>query len=86
MAKDNKILLVDGARVKALREKLGNHKSDSNDLRAIMELARIDPASFREITIREKEEHRDEMAYSYYYKITTLIASLKNKQKTFLRT
>lgn len=33
--------------------------------------------------MREKEELRDEMAYSYYYKITTLIASLKNKQKTF---
>jgi len=85
LVSNNRVLLVDGARVKARRDELGVPKSDVNDVRLVRELARSSPGVFREVTVREKAELANRMAYDYYCKLTTLIASLKNRQVAFLK-
>jgi hypothetical protein len=83
IARRNQILTVDGQLVKALRAKKGLAKSDYNDVFLIRELAWNDLDSFLEMTAKEKENLLDQMIYAYYCRLTAVIVSLKNHQRSF---
>ncbi len=80
----NRIFLIDGHTVKTYRDGVGLSKTDSNDVFIIRELATKQPSAFRELSRPEREELVDLMAYAYYCKLTSLIASLKNRQRAFV--
>ncbi len=82
---DNQVFTIDGKYVKRLRDRIGEVKSDFNDVCFIRELALTKPEAFRQVTVREREEIVNEMTYAYYSRITRLIASLLICQKDFLR-
>jgi len=82
---ENRILTVDGKVVKALRTSSGKPKSDVNDAFLLRRLATESPEAFREMTALEAEELADEMVYSYYRRVTAVMASLKNHNWSFQR-
>ncbi len=79
---NNSIFSADGSLVKKLREAQAVPKSDRNDVFLIRQLAKERPDCFREMTKEEKQELDERMVYSYYCKLTSLISSLKNKQRS----
>lgn len=83
IADANTILQVNGTDVRALREELGLLKSDFNDVLALRELARRNPRCFRELTPKEREDISLQLLYSQYFRLTTIIASLKNQRRNF---
>jgi hypothetical protein len=78
----NEVFLVDGRAVKAARDSIGLSKTDSNDVLALRELVRQQPLLPRRLTQQEIEEVETRQKYSYYCKIASLIASLKNRQRS----
>jgi len=85
LASKNTIFLIDGALVKSRRDRLGLFKSDQSDVRLIRELAKESRELFSELSNRDREDLAEQMAYAYYCRLSTLGASLKNRQKAFLR-
>lgn len=83
--KDNQVFTINGRFVNALRVETGKIKSDFNDVFLIRELAQERPQAFRILTPHEKQQIDDEIAYAYYYRLTRLVATLKNHRKSFLR-
>ncbi len=85
LVRENRIFMVRGDVVSEYRARRQLRKTDANDACLIRELSQNRPLVFRELERLERAELLTRMDYAYYCKLSSLLAGLRNRRRSFLR-